>query len=178
MHAPMHATTVIGLIHKGKVALGSDGQVSMGNTVMKHKAAKVRRMYNDRVLAGFAGGSADAFALFERFEAKLEQYRGNLQRAAVELAREWRTDKYFQRLEALLCVMNAETSLIISGTGDVIEPDDNIIAIGSGGSYALAAARMLVKHTDLSSREIVEEALRTAAEICIYTNDSITIEEL
>lgn len=178
MHAPMHATTVIGLIHKGKVALGSDGQVSMGNTVMKHKAAKVRRMYNDRVLAGFAGGSADAFALFERFEAKLEQYRGNLPRAAVELAREWRTDKYFQRLEALLCVMNAETALIISGTGDVIEPDDNIIAIGSGGSYALAAARMLVKHTDLSPREIVEEALRTASEICIYTNDSITIEEL
>jgi ATP-dependent HslUV protease, peptidase subunit HslV len=178
MHSPMHATTVIGLIHKGKVALGSDGQVSMGNTVMKHKASKVRRMYNDRVLAGFAGGSADAFALFERFEAKLEQYRGNLQRAAVELAREWRTDKYFQRLEALLCVMNAETALIISGTGDVIEPDDNIIAIGSGGSFALAAARMLVKHTDLSSKEIVEEALRTAAKICIYTNDSITIEEL
>ncbi len=178
MHAPMHATTVIGLIHKGKVALGSDGQVSMGNTVMKHKAAKVRRMYNDRVLAGFAGGSADAFALFERFEAKLEQYRGNLPRAAVELAREWRTDKYFQRLEALLCVMNSETALIISGTGDVIEPDDNIIAIGSGGSYALAAARMLVKHTELSPREIVEEALRTASEICIYTNDSITIEEL
>jgi len=178
MHAPMHATTVIGLIHKGKVALGSDGQVSMGNTVMKHKAAKVRRMYNDRVLAGFAGGSADAFALFERFEAKLEQYRGNLPRAAVELAREWRTDKYFQRLEALLCVMNAETALIISGTGDVIEPDDNIIAIGSGGSYALAAARMLVKHTELSPREIVDEALRTASEICIYTNDSITIEEL
>jgi len=174
----MHATTVIGLIHKGKVALGSDGQVSMGNTVMKHKAAKVRRMYNDRVLAGFAGGSADAFALFERFEAKLEQYRGNLPRAAVELAREWRTDKYFQRLEALLCVMNAETALIISGTGDVIEPDDNIIAIGSGGSYALAAARMLVKHTELSPREIVDEALRTASEICIYTNDSITIEEL
>lgn len=178
MKTPIHATTVIGLIHNGSVALGSDGQVSMGNAVMKHKATKVRRMYNDTVLAGFAGGSADAFALFERFEGKLEQYRGNLQRAAVELAREWRTDKYFQRLEALLCIINADTALIISGTGDVIEPDDSIIAIGSGGSFALAAARMLIKHTNLSAREIVEEALRTAADICIYTNDNITIEEL
>jgi ATP-dependent HslUV protease, peptidase subunit HslV len=178
MNSSLHATTVIGLIHNGKAALGSDGQVSMGNAVMKHKASKVRRMYNDNVLAGFAGGSADAFALFERFEAKLEQYRGNLQRAAVELAREWRTDKYFQRLEALLCVINKETALIISGTGDVIEPDDNIIAIGSGGSFALAAARMLVKHTNLSTREIVEESLRAAAEICIYTNDNITVEEI
>lgn len=178
MNTHTHATTVIGLIHNGKIALGSDGQVSLGNTVMKHKAAKVRRMYNDSVLAGFAGGSADAFALFERFEGKLEQYRGNLQRAAVELAREWRTDKYFQRLEALLCVINKDTSLIISGTGDVIEPDDNIVAIGSGGSFALAAARMLVKHTNLPAREIVEEALRAAADICIYTNDNITIEEL
>jgi ATP-dependent HslUV protease, peptidase subunit HslV len=174
----IHATTVIGLIHNGKAALGSDGQVTMGNAVMKHKASKVRRMYNDKVLAGFAGGSADAFALFERFEGKLEQYRGNLQRAAVELAREWRTDKYFQRLEALLCVLNSETSLIISGTGDVIEPDDGIIAIGSGGSFALAAARMLIKHTNLSAREIVEESLNAAAEICIYTNHSITVEEL
>jgi ATP-dependent HslUV protease, peptidase subunit HslV len=178
MDTTFHATTVIGIIQNGKAALGSDGQVTMGNAVMKHKATKVRRMYNDTVLAGFAGGSADAFALFERFEGKLEQYRGNLQRAAVELAREWRTDKYFQRLEALLCVINKETALIISGTGDVIEPDDSIIAIGSGGSFALAAARMLTKHTNLSAREIVEESLRAASEICIYTNDNITIEEL
>jgi len=178
MSTSIHATTVIGLLHNGKAALGSDGQVTLGNAVMKHKATKVRRMYNDTVLAGFAGGSADAFALFERFEGKLEQYRGNLQRAAVELAREWRTDKYFQRLEALLCVLNQETALIISGTGDVIEPDDNIIAIGSGGSFALAAARMLIKHTNLSSREIVEESLRAASEICIYTNEHFSVEEL
>ncbi len=174
----LHATTVIGLIHNGKAALGSDGQVTMGNAVMKHNASKIRRMYNNSVLAGFAGGSADAFALFERFDGKLEQYRGNLQRAAVELAREWRTDKYFQRLEALLCVINKDTSLIISGTGDVIEPDDGIVAIGSGGSFALAAARMLKKHTNLSVRQIVEESLRAAAEICIYTNNQISVEDL
>jgi ATP-dependent HslUV protease, peptidase subunit HslV len=174
----IRSTTVIGLHHLGKAALGSDGQVSMGNSVMKHNAVKTRRMYNNQVLAGFAGGSADAFALFERFEGKLEQYRGNLPRAAVELAREWRTDKYFQRLEALLCVLNKETALIISGTGDVIEPDDGIVAIGSGGSFALAAARMLKKHTNLSAKDIVEESLRAAAEICIYTNDHITVEEL
>lgn len=178
METTFHSTTVLGILHNGKAALGSDGQVTMGNSVMKHKATKVRRMYNDSVLAGFAGGSADAFALFERFEGKLEQYRGNLQRAAVELAREWRTDKYFQRLEALLCVLNKETALIISGTGDVIEPDDTIVAIGSGGGFALAAARMLVRHTELSAREIVEESLRAAAEICIYTNNNISIEEL
>jgi ATP-dependent HslUV protease, peptidase subunit HslV len=174
----IRSTTVIGLNHNGKAALGSDGQVSMGNSVMKHNAVKIRRMYKDEVLAGFAGGSADAFALFERFEGKLEQYRGNLQRAAVELAREWRTDKYFQRLEALLCVLNKDTALIISGTGDVIEPDDGIVAIGSGGSFALAAARMLRKHTNLSASEIVKESLHAAAEICIYTNDHITVEEL
>jgi ATP-dependent HslUV protease subunit HslV len=174
----IRATTVCGLIRDGRAVLGSDGQVSVGNTVMKHNARKVRKMYNDRVLAGFAGSAADAFTLSERFEAKLEEYRGNFDRAAVELAKDWRTDKYLRRLEALLAVMNGERALIISGTGDVIEPDDGIVAIGSGGSYALAAARMLLKHTNLTAAEIVREALNTAADICIYTNHNIVIEEL
>jgi ATP-dependent HslUV protease subunit HslV len=158
--------------------MGSDGQVTVGNVIMKHSAKKVRKLYNDTVLAGFAGAAADAFTLFERFEDKLQEYRGNLLRAAVELTKMWRTDKYLRHLEALLAVLNKEQSLIISGTGEIIEPDDGIIAIGSGGSYALAAARMLVKYSDLSTRQVVEESLKTAGDICIYTNQNITIEEL
>lgn len=158
--------------------MGSDGQVTVGNAIMKHGAKKVRKLYNDTVLAGFAGAAADAFTLFERFEDKLQEYRGNLLRAAVELTKMWRTDKYLRHLEALLAVLNKEQSLIISGTGEIIEPDDGIIAIGSGGSYALAAARMLVKYSDLSTRQVVEESLKTAGDICIYTNKNITIEEL
>ena len=174
----IRSTTVLGLIRDGKAVLGADGQVTVGQTVMKHHSRKVRRMYRGTVLAGFAGSAADAFTLSEKFEAKLEEFRGNFERAAVELAKEWRTDKYLRRLEALLAVVSSEKALVISGTGDVIEPDDGIVAIGSGGSYALAAARMLVKHTDLPARTIVEEALRTAADICIYTNSNILIEEL
>lgn len=174
----IRATTVLGLTYKGKTVIGADGQVTIGQSVMKHKAKKVRRLFNDRIVAGFAGAAADAFTLFAKFEDNLEKYRGNLERAAVELAREWRTDKYLRQLEALLAVLDAEHALVISGTGEIIEPDDGIVAIGSGGSYALAAARMLVKHSSLSTREIVEESLRTAAGICIYTNDELTIEEL
>ncbi len=173
-----NSTTVIGLIRNGKAVIASDGQVSLGNTVMKHKASKIRKIYNNKVLVGFAGATSDAFTLFERFESKLEQYKGNLLRAATELAKDWRTDKYLRRLEALLAVINKEKTLIISGNGDVIEPDDGIVAIGSGGPYALSAARVLVKYTKLSAREIVEEALKQAAEICIYTNSHINIEEL
>ena len=178
MSGIIRATTVIGLTYQGKTVIGADGQVTVGQTVMKHKAHKVRRLYNDKVLAGFAVAAADAFTLFAKFEDNLEKYRGNLERAAVELAKEWRTDKYLRQLEALLAVLNGEKSLVISGTGEIIEPDDGILAIGSGGSYALAAARMLVKHSPLSAREIVEESLRAAAEICIYTNTHLTIEEL
>jgi len=174
----IRSTTIIGLVHKGQAAMGGDGQVTLGQTVMKHNAKKVRKLYNNTVLAGFAGASADAFTLMERFEDKLEQYKGNLSRAAVELAKDWRTDKYLRRLEAMLAVVSKEKALIISGNGDVIEPDDNIVAIGSGGSYALAAAKMLIKHTNLSAKEIVEEALNTSAEICIYTNKNIIIEEI
>lgn len=171
-------TTVIGLIRNGKAAMGSDGQVTVANTVLKHNTKKVRKIYNDKILAGFAGSTADALTLFEKFEAKLEQYKGNLSRAAVELAKDWRTDRYLRRLEALLAVMDTKNSFIISGNGDVIEPDDGIAAIGSGGSFATAAARMLVKYTDLSAKQIVEESLNVAADICIYTNSHITIEEL
>ncbi len=174
----IRATTVLGLIRDGKAVLGADGQVTVGQTVMKHHSRKIRKMYRGTVLAGFAGSAADAFTLSEKFEAKLEEFRGNFERAAVELAKDWRTDKYLHRLEALLAVLNSEKALIISGSGDVIEPDDGIVAIGSGGSFALAAARVLVKHTDLPARDIVEEALRAAAEICIYTNSNIVIEEL
>jgi ATP-dependent HslUV protease subunit HslV len=174
----IHSTTVIGMRHNGKVVMGADGQVTVGSAVMKHNARKVRKIYNNTVLAGFAGAAADAFTLYERFEEKLEQYHGNLQRAAVELAKNWRTDKYLRQLEALLAIINAEQALIISGTGEIIEPDDGIIAIGSGGNYALAAARMLVKHTELPAREIVREALNAASDICIYTNKQIVIEEL
>ena len=174
----IRSTTVIGLIKDGKAAMGSDGQVTVANTVLKHNTKKVRKLYNGKVLAGFAGSTADALTLFEKFEAKLEQYKGNLSRAAVELAKEWRTDRYLRRLEALLAVMDNEKSFIISGNGDVIEPDDGIAAIGSGGSFAIAAARMLVKYSGLNAREIESESLNVAADICIYTNNHITIEEL
>jgi len=174
----IRSTTVIGVRRNGKGAMGSDGQVTNGNTVMKHNTRKIRRLYNDLIIIGFAGSTADAFTLFEKFEGELEKYKGNVNRAAVELAKLWRTDKYLRRLEALLTVMSKETSLIISGTGDVIEPDDDIVAIGSGGPYALAAARALMKHSQLSAREIVEEALHIASQICIYTNDNLTIMEL
>lgn len=174
----LRSTTILCVRHQGKVALAGDGQVSFGEQVMKHTARKVRRMYNDTVIAGFAGAAADAFALFAKFDAKLEEFRGNLPRAAVELAKDWRMDRALRQLQALLAVANAEHSLIISGTGDVIEPDDGVIGIGSGGGYAAAAARALVKHSTLSTREIVEEAMRIAADLCVYTNDRITIEEL
>jgi ATP-dependent HslUV protease subunit HslV len=174
----IRSTTVIGLRRNGTTVLGADGQVTVGQTVMKHRARKVRRLYNDAVLAGFAGAAADAFTLFAKFEDYLQKHQGNLERAAVELGKEWRTDKYLRQLEALLAVLDVKTSLIISGSGEIIEPDDGIVAIGSGGSYALAAARMLVKHSNLSAREIVEESLLAAADICVYTNQNITIEEL
>ena len=174
----IHATTIIGLRHNGHIAIGGDGQVTLGTTVMKQKSNKIRRLYNNSVLAGFAGSAADAFSLLERFEEKLEQYQGQLARAAVELAKLWRTDKYLRQLEALLAVIDKEHALIISGTGDVIEPDDGIVAVGSGGSYALSAARILVKHTKLSARDIVQESLNAASDICIYTNKNFTIEEL
>jgi ATP-dependent HslUV protease, peptidase subunit HslV len=174
----IHATTIIGLRHNGHVAIGGDGQVTLGSTVMKQKSNKIRRLYNDSVLVGFAGSAADAFSLLERFEEKLEQYQGQLARAAVELAKLWRTDKYLRQLEALLAVLDKEHALIISGTGDVIEPDDGIVAVGSGGSYALAAARILTKHTSMGAKEIVQESLNAASDICIYTNKNFTIEEL
>ncbi|MBD3225339.1 MAG: ATP-dependent protease subunit HslV [Caldithrix sp.] len=174
----MHATTIIGVRHNGQTAIGGDGQVTMGETVMKHSAAKVRRLYNQKILAGFAGAAADAFTLFERFEEKLERYSGNLARAAVELAKDWRSDRYLRRLEALLAVMDESNTFIISGTGDIIEPDDAIAAIGSGGSYALAAARSLIKYSDLSAEEIVKEALLITSDICIYSNNNISVEVL
>lgn len=173
------STTVVGIRHKDRVVLGSDGQATMGNTVMKRSAQKVRALYNGAILAGFAGATADAFTLFERFEEKLQQYGGNVTRAAVELAKDWRTDRYLRRLEALLAVAAKDRLLLISGTGDVIEPDDEILAIGSGGPYALAAARAMVRHADhLDARSIVEQSLRIASEICIYSNDHLTILEL
>lgn len=174
----IRSTTVLGLTYKGKSVIGADGQVTVGQTVMKQKARKVRKLHNNTVLAGFAGAAADAFTLFTKFEDNLEKYNGNLERAAVELAKEWRTDKYLRQLEALLAVLDGKTSLVISGTGEIIEPDDGILAIGSGGSYALAAARMLVKHSTLTARDIVEESLHSAADICVYTNHNFTIEEL
>jgi ATP-dependent HslUV protease subunit HslV len=174
----MHATTILAVRRNGKTAIAGDGQVTVGSTVMKHNARKVRKMYNDRIVAGFAGATADAFTLFEKFEAKLEQYHGNLTRAAVELAKDWRTDKVLRRLEALMIVADAERSFILSGTGDVIEPEDGIAAIGSGGPYALAAARALASHTTLSARQTVEAAMQIAGDICIYTNKEITVEEL
>ncbi|MDZ7373160.1 MAG: ATP-dependent protease subunit HslV [candidate division KSB1 bacterium] len=175
---PFHATTIIGVRRDGHVALGGDGQVTYGETIVKHGARKVRKVYEGRVLAGFAGSAADAFTLFERFEEKLEQYKGNLGRAAVELAKDWRTDRYLRRLEAQLIVMDREKTYLISGNGDVLEPDDEIVAIGTGGGYATAAARALLRHTNLSAEEIVREALEIAAGICIYTNGNFTIEKL
>lgn len=172
------STTILCVRRDGRVAIAGDGQVTVGNTIMKHNAKKIRRMYNGAILSGFAGGAADALTLFERFEAKLEQYHGNLTRAAVELAKDWRTDRILRRLEALMCVADRNASLIISGTGDIIEPEDGIMAIGSGGAYALAAARALISHTNMSAREIVEEAMKITARICIYTNSEILIEEL
>lgn len=174
----IHGTTVIGVIKDGKCAIGSDGQVTIGQSVMKNNSKKVRKLYNDTVVAGFAGASADAFTLFERFEDKLQQYHGNLSRAAVELTKDWRLDKYLRRLEALLAVMDKDTALVISGNGDVVEPDDKIVAIGSGGNYALAAARVLIKHTGLAPKEIVLESLEAASDICIYTNKHFSVEEI
>lgn len=175
----LHATTVLGIIHNGKVAIGGDGQATLDKTVMKSTVKKVRKLQDGKILAGFAGSTADAFTLFEKFEEKLNSYNGNLQRAAVELAKEWRKDKFLQKLEALLVVMDKDTALLISGQGDVIEPDDNVLAIGSGGSFALSAARALQQNApDLSAREIVEKSLNIAADICIYTNHNLTILEI
>jgi len=172
-----HGTTILSVRRGGFVAMGGDGQVTVGNTVMKGNARKVRRLYGDKILAGFAGGTADAFTLFERFEGKLEKY-GNLTRAAIELAKDWRTDRALRRLEALLCVADKKTSFVISGNGDVIEPEESVMAVGSGGPFALAAARALAANTELSAREIVERALGIAADICIYTNRNFVIDEL
>jgi ATP-dependent HslUV protease subunit HslV len=173
-----HATTILALRHRDRVVMAGDGQVSLGSTVMKHKARKVRRLHGGNVLAGFAGASADAFTLFDKFEGKLDQYNGNLTRAAVELAKDWRTDRVLRRLEALLIAADRQSLLVLSGSGDIIEPDDPVIAIGSGGNYALAAARALIAHSALEPRVIAEEAMRIAASICLYTNDQIAVEEL
>jgi ATP-dependent HslUV protease subunit HslV len=178
MRARVHATTILAVRHRDRVVVAGDGQVSIGETVMKRQARKVRRLHHGRVLAGFAGGAADAFTLFERFEEKLESANGNLRRAAVQLAKDWRTDRMLRRLEALLIVADAESTLVVSGSGDVIEPDDGVIAIGSGGNYALAAARALIAHADLDARRIAEEAMRIAAGICVFTNDQLAVEEL
>jgi ATP-dependent HslUV protease subunit HslV len=178
MNPHIHSTTILCVRKKGKVAIAGDGQVTLGETVIKHGARKIRRLYNDKILAGFAGSSADSFALFSRFEAKLEQFHGNLSRAAVELAKDWRTDRSLRHLEAVMIVADEKVTFLISGTGDLIEPDDGLIGIGSGGAYALAAARALNKFTDLSARDIAQEAMQIAGKICIFTNDSVGIEEL
>lgn len=175
---PIRGTTILCVRRGGRLALGGDGQVTMGESVVKHKAKKIRRLYNEKVLAGFAGSTADALALFSRFEQKLEEYHGNLSRAVVELAKDWRTDRALRHLEALLLVADEKNTYLVAGNGDVIEPDDGIVAIGSGGPYALAAARALAKHTDLSARQIVEEAMCLAGDLCIFTNNEIMIEEL
>jgi len=174
----IQSTTIISIRHKGRLAIAGDGQVTLGQTILKQTAKKIRRLYKGEVLAGFAGATSDAFALFARFEGKLEEFKGNLSRAAIELAKDWRLDRALRRLEAVMIVADKENSFLISGTGDVIEPDDGIIAIGSGGPYALAAARALIRHTDLSARDIVLEAMKISAGICVYTNDEIVIEEL
>jgi ATP-dependent HslUV protease subunit HslV len=174
----IHATTILALRHQGHTVLAGDGQVTLGNTVVKQGARKIRRLYNESILAGFAGSAADSFALFARFESKLEQYRGNLERSAVELARDWRTDRLLRRLEAMMIVADRKATFLLSGTGDLIEPDDGIVAVGSGGPFAMAAARALAKHSTLSARQIAEEAMTIAADICIYTNPHLTIEEL
>jgi ATP-dependent HslUV protease subunit HslV len=174
----VHATTVLAVRHEGKAVMASDGQVTFGQTVLKHTARKIRRLHHDRVLAGFAGAAADSFALFSRFDAKLDECRGNLERAAVELARDWRTDRALRRLEAMLIVMDRDRTFLLSGTGDLIEPDDGVLGIGSGGPFALAAARALTAHSSLDARGIVEESMRIASDICIYTNRHLTVEEL
>lgn len=171
-------TTIVCVKKNGDVAMAGDGQVSVGNTVMKHTAAKVRRLYDGKVLAGFAGSTADAFTLFEKFDAKLQEFQGNLSRAAVALAKDWRTDKVLRRLEALMIVADRESTLVLSGVGDVIEPDDGVAAIGSGGSFALAAGRALLRNTELEARIVAEKSLYLAAEICVYTNDRLTVETL
>lgn len=173
-----HATTIICIRHKGKIAMAGDGQVSIGQTILKKKANKIRTLFKGKVIAGFAGATSDAFALFSRFEAKLEEFRGNLSRAAIELAKDWRMDKALRRLEALLIVADKDNSFLISGTGDVVEPDDGIIAIGSGGPFALAAARALIKYTDMSAKEIALEAMKISSDIDVYTNKQIRVEEL
>ena len=177
-NAQIHGTTVLCVRKDDKVVLVADGQVTMGDHVMKHTAKKTRRLYNDKVLAGFAGSTADALSLFERFESKLQEHSGNLQKAAVELAKDWRKDRALRHLEAMLVVADSKGTFLVSGNGDVIEPDDGLCAIGSGGSYALAAARALLKHTKLSAKEIAQEAMRIASEICIFTNANFTVEEL
>jgi len=173
-----HSTTILAIRHNGRAVMAGDGQVTLGDAVVKHTARKIRRLYNDKILAGFAGSAADSFALFARFEAKLEQYRGNLERSAVELARDWRTDRVLRRLEAMLIVMDHESTFLLSGNGDLIEPDDGIVAIGSGGGYALAAARALARATELDARAIAASAMAIAADICVYSNANVTIEEL
>ncbi|MCU0275356.1 MAG: ATP-dependent protease subunit HslV [Acidobacteria bacterium] len=178
MKEKIHGTTVLCVRQGGKLVLGADGQVTFQNTVLKHTARKIRRLYNDKVLAGFAGATSDAFSLFQRFEAKLEEYNGNISRAAVELSKDWRTDKVLRHLEAMLIVANEEKMYILSGTGDIIEPDENVLAIGSGGPFAQAAALALVRETELDARSIVEKALAIASAICIYTNAHFTIEEI
>jgi len=174
----IHATTILSVRHGGRVVMASDGQVTLGDAIVKHGARKIRRLYNDKVLAGFAGSAADSFALFSRFEAKLDQYRGNLERSAVELAKDWRTDRALRRLEAMLVVADERSTFLLSGTGDLIEPDDGIFGIGSGGNYAMAAARALARHTEIGARTIAEIAMGIAAEVCIYTNANLTVEEL
>ena len=174
----IHSTTILALRHRDRAVVAGDGQVTFGDTIVKQKAKKIRRLYNDKILAGFAGSAADSFALFSRFEAKLEQYRGNLERASVELAKDWRTDRALRRLEAMLVVVDRTSMFLLSGTGDLIEPDDGVVGIGSGGPYALAAARALAQYTDLDARTIAEHAMKVAASICIYTNSTLAIEEL
>jgi ATP-dependent HslUV protease subunit HslV len=174
----IRSTTILGVRHKGAVAMAGDGQVTFGDTIIKTGARKIRKMYDSSILVGFAGSAADALTLFEKFEAKLEQFHGNLSRSVVELAKEWRTDRYLRRLEAQLAVMDKQNSFLVSGTGDVIEPDDSILALGSGGPYALSAARALINHTKLNAKQIVEEAMKIAGSICIYTNTNIVVEEL
>ena len=178
MGQTLHATTILAVRRDDHAVLASDGQVTLGNTIVKHGARKIRRLYNDSILAGFAGSAADSFALFSRFEAKLEQYRGNLERSAVELAKDWRTDRALRRLEAMLIVIDRKSMFLLSGTGDLIEPDDGVIGIGSGGAFAQAAAKALIRNTTLSPRQIAEQSMTIASEICVFTNGNITIEEL
>jgi ATP-dependent HslUV protease subunit HslV len=173
-----HSTTILAIRHRDKAVIAGDGQVTLGDTIVKQGAKKIRRLYNNQILAGFAGSAADSFALFARFESKLEQYRGNLERSAVELAKDWRTDRALRRLEAMLIVVDKSSMFLLSGTGDLIEPDEGVLGIGSGGPYALAAAKALARHTDLDAREIAERAMAVAASICIYTNNTLSVEEL